>query len=926
MSILGIYLAASYCVECTDQRRGEVGVIRYLWGGLRHRLGRTVALLLGILVATASFTVLTGTSRTTQLRTVGTVAHNYRSAYDILVRPKGSTSALERSRGLVRPNYLSGIFGGISLKQYATISKLAGVQVAAPIAMIGYIVPTVAITTRVPDLLTGVQQQLYRVDRSWVFDRGLSTAPDASAYVYETHNKLSTPPILGAYTTERVDGRTVRVCKNIGLEHVGGPFELAERTSLGCYDSTAPAPSVVTLWSFPVLIAAIDPAAEAKLAGVNQAVVSGRYLRPSDALAPVARGSGTSFALPVLSPTNTYDDEQLKLTTQLLPAAAANSVLTQPLTQTNAAGRFGTLSGAVTGRTTVSSAVAYRQLLASTHSPTTSNNGFVNAIYTPGSVGYQTLADGTLRPETVTNPPSIWTCTKCQNGYNPAPLPSADTQFRQVTVHRFTDKTGLLGQPILHSVGEFDPAKLPGFSALSQVPLETYAPPTIAPGDAAATKALGGKDLLPSSNLGGYAQQPPLMLTTLDALAGLAKYYPGAVSNKPISVIRVRVAGVTGIDPLSRARVQAVAAAITKQTGLDVDITVGSSPAPQTVQLPAGKFGRPELVLREGWSKEGVAVAIVDAVDHASVLLFGLILAVCALFVANAASAAVRARHTELGVLACLGWDTRKLFAAVLTEVGLIGLAAGCLGTVLALPLSAAFGLSVSLTRAGLAVPAALALALLAGLVPAARASRADPAAAVRPPVLAVRGSRTPRNLSGLAARNLLRSPGRSLLAALSLAIGICALTLLLAFSLAFRGQIVGTLLGNAIAGQTRSVDYVAAAVTVLLGAFAIADVLYLNIRERSTELATLAAVGWRDATLTCLVTLEGAGMGLAGSVLGAGAGLGAAAVFTGSLPARLVAVAVAGAVIGTLIAIVAAVVPARLRGRLVTVQALAEE
>lgn len=48
--------------------------------------------------------------------------------------------------------------------------------------------------------------------------------------------------------------------------------------------------------------------------------------------------------------------------------------------------------------------------------------------------------------------------------------------------------------------------------------------------------------------------------------------------------------------------------------------------------------------------------------------LFALILVVCALFVTNAASAAVRARRDELGVLACLGWSTGRLFAVVLAE------------------------------------------------------------------------------------------------------------------------------------------------------------------------------------------------------------------------------------------------------------------
>ena len=51
------------------------------------------------------------------------------------------------------------------------------------------------------------------------------------------------------------------------------------------------------------------------------------------------------------------------------------------------------------------------------------------------------------------------------------------------------------------------------------------------------------------------------------------------------------------------------------------------------------------------------------------------------------------------------------------------------------------------------------------------------------------------------------------------------ALTLLVAITLAFRGAVVGTLLGDVVAVQIRGVDYVAVAATVTLGVLAVADV-----------------------------------------------------------------------------------------------------
>jgi hypothetical protein len=67
---------------------------RLAWSQLRFRAARALALLAGILLAATAFMVLTAASRTSQLRTVGTVASHFSPAYDILVRPKGSRTAL----------------------------------------------------------------------------------------------------------------------------------------------------------------------------------------------------------------------------------------------------------------------------------------------------------------------------------------------------------------------------------------------------------------------------------------------------------------------------------------------------------------------------------------------------------------------------------------------------------------------------------------------------------------------------------------------------------------------------------------------------------------------------------------------------------------------------------------------------------------
>jgi ABC-type antimicrobial peptide transport system permease subunit len=152
------------------------------------------------------------------------------------------------------------------------------------------------------------------------------------------------------------------------------------------------------------------------------------------------------------------------------------------------------------------------------------------------------------------------------------------------------------------------------------------------------------------------------------------------------------------------------------------------------------------------------------------------------------------------------------------------------------------------------------------------------------------------RRLVSLARSNLLRRPSRAALAAVALGVGIAALTVLLGIDLAFSQQVRGSLLGNFVSGEVRGVDYLSAALAVLLGAASVADVLYLNLRERAPELAALSATGWRPRHLTRIALYEGTGIGLAGSLVGAITGLAITWALGGSPLALLAAAAIATA------------------------------
>ncbi|MDP3894269.1 ABC transporter permease, partial [Nocardioides sp.] len=473
--------------------------------------------------------------------------------------------------------------------------------------------------------------------------------------------------------------------------------------------------------------------------------------------------------------------------------------------------------------------------------------------------------------------------------------------------------------------GTFDPKQLSHITDLTDQMLTGYATAVTEGADEASREALGGAPLAPSSNVAGFVQPPPTMITTLDAVAETMIGWEGFNRHASISAIRVRVEGADIYDETARERIRLTAQRIQDQTGLEVDITTGASVTETTITLPAGMNGRPALELNQWWVQKGVATTILTAVDKKSVALFCLVLLVAALSVANAAVAAVRARRTELGVLACVGWRRSHLFRSVLYELGLVAAVAGALSVVLALLLGALVGTPVSLARALLAFPAALTVALAAGAVPALLAARADPMDAVRPVVNEPGRPRHARGITGLARLNLGLSKTRTALAAAGLVVAVATTTMLLAIMLGFQGAVVGTVLGDTVAVEARTADYVATGATLLLACIGVTNVMYLNIRDRGTELATLRAIGWSEGNLDRLITTEGSLLGLLGTVPGVLLGLVGATLFAGSLTAPMITGATIAWLLATALAGLSAYAATALVRRLPTTELLTE-
>ncbi|GLZ62644.1 ABC transporter permease [Micromonospora sp. NBRC 107095] len=932
---------------------------------LRNTPGRSLAMFAAVLMATTGFTVLTGAASTSRLVASGSVDGQFRPSYDILVHPAAPVT------GLLHQDRPTAAYGGITLDQWRQIEQVPGVEVAAPLAVLG-------IADIQPDLRVDVTEQVDRSAERQVIeiarrisgDRGLSTVTAAPAYVYVSRRPLVPLADLNSQAFIYADGTRVRQptsaaeCPGTGG---GGPLEVqpdgrrrqvcdiaagsfdpdARRTQVGTIDayqllpdgtfrrasvftsgrpaSVVPAtarleiqlPSVA-----PAVIAAIDPAAEARLVGLDQAVRRGRYLTGVDAVAPAGRVAGTSSlppngpagrTLPVLAADTLAVDERMDVCVSRLTGRVADQVpgtATQalwPLLNASAQGPSQAVQHdlAQLYRARLDAAVAERAPLSA-----------MMTLLRPGPPAYAPQPDGSDQLLPRSDGPD-------------AADPTIDDAWRDswfgtggaatADPVSLADRSGWSVTP----VGSFAPDALE--SAAAQQALDLYRPTPPVGADARSRDLLGDRALLAADDPLGYPRQPPSLLTSLTAAGELYASVAPALAAAPLSSVRIRVAGIDRFDAVARERVRMVADEVVRQTGLTVEVVLGGSTVRSPVLLPGGEFGRPDLNLVEARTRKGVATEIVTAVDRKNILLLGLLLVVCALLVGNAVSTAVRVRRRELAVLACIGWPGWRLSMLVLAETTALGLTAGVFGAGLSVLLGRFAGVQVSGAVTVLCVPLAVLLTAVASALPALRAARTRSAEALHPSVAPARRAAA-GSLAGLAVANLRRAPARTIAGATSLAAGVGAVTLILAALWAFNDGMVGSLLGEAVSVQVREVDLVAVGGVLLFGVLGVADVLYLNVRERSAEFATLRAVGWPDVALNRLVVYEAIGVGALGCVLGVAAGLGSVALLVGRVDGRLALLALAVTGAALLLTVLTALVPAILIRRLPIAVLLGEQ
>jgi len=844
-------------------------------------------MLVAVLVLLGLGVSATGMSQLTEVRLAEAVNRNWRGAYDILVTPRShqATAGAAKTSGLIEPDFLSyGGHGGISFSQLDAIRRISGVALAAPVSTVGYVVAD----SQAPAVVVP-----------------LSALPRKPT-LYRLSLQVTTTDGVNRFTVARQTAKVV-----LGPEHHGtAPFINSTRSSGGGAHGQPIGFELLTLPPQVTPVVAVDPRAERRMFGRSFSFLKrlsikrsklnvGRFpvnripRQFSDAASAIdveryiveqgglqVQTSGASLAKPVLPiVVSQHLAYPLRLTLRVdrvgRPLPSMPNYRTQPVyealaTAAREAGRGLTPTGAV-------SVNLSRQLRAFEPAPM--------VLRWPGSpsgqgeqVGY---GSGSTRLKTQLAARATYSRQQGRRvgpafrikplrlvGWNGLAAASqggvvvggtnvagSARSYRRFTSVPFAIKPRshpqrgvappILPQAfILAPVGEFDFGKL-GLPSnpLNHVPLGAW--------ESASAQLLSrpggrpGEVVRPTSNPLGFLTDPPEAIINIDQASLLR-------GRDPIDAIRVRVAGLSGFDAASRAKVERVASAIVQLGGLNARIVAGSSPRAADVYVPRYLPGGRDLGwVREEWTSLGAAQRATSALSGAEKALLFLSLALALLLAVTVSSVGLESGAGDVRVWRSLGWSRRRILWWLVSDatLGSVLVAAAAVAATLA-------GGRLGLVVLGLALGASLlGVQLLFALLLLRRELGGRRSAARRR--FARRPGSSQTGALTIARRAVLRQARISLLIAVGVTLSAVVVVLGVAALRSASHSAHTSLLGAYLDTRLLAFHIVSLALLVIGGIAAAAIATRAWQRRRTGEIGAFAALGWQRQRVLAQLRLE---------------------------------------------------------------------
>lgn len=726
----------------------------------------------------------------------------WRTTYDILVRPAGSRSAIEQEYRLVEANYLAGIAGGITFEQYQAIKDIPGVAVAAPIAMLGYL-PFEFEPPEIPALELG----LYLIETSIVVDRG--------GYKIENINK--TYAYYGNLPEDLPDGTSRKISFNTPIRAGYQPI--------------------------PMLLAAIDPAQEEQLIGLEQAMLEGQYLSGKEKISsrvtesPFGTQTTNILDAPIIINSTPYVNFTSTHRIGQLLAATDDIDLERILSSDGLKYLESLPTRENVFEKTLSSAEAYSQLIRSLRSDKTT--GFVRFWGLPKN----------------------WQPFPRQVQVIENSLSASGIVLRQVTPKRWE---GILPDPnalsfTLKTVGVFDMSKLPLPTDPNRVPLETYYPPEAVLKYDPNGLSVAPQPLLPSLWPEDNISSPPLLLTTMEAARAIT-------GESCISAVRIRVGGDLALSEESQKEIEAIATEIRRRTGLDVDIMVGSSPTSVLVEIPGVGY------VDEGWIQKNVVLDYQKKIQSGHLLLIIGLIGLGGIFIFDLSLEDMLSNSKIITIQKMVGWGNSKIMGSISFRLVLITLVSLGVGTGFYYGISQLFKLPLLPVSLVVSIIFMIFLSIFVGcLFPILKTRKISLISQYH--LQATDSPQANHRIINTSLQyiifNLNRRRQHTAISLLSSSLSSSLLVLLLMVTYDQRGFLAGSILGNYIAGNIAPYHYALIGIGFCLTSLSLMNSLVFGLLERRREVGMLKAAGWTNEQVASLFLGEGLIIGFSGGMIG---------------------------------------------------------
>ncbi|WML42059.1 FtsX-like permease family protein [Neobacillus sp. OS1-2] len=818
---------------------------------------RFFLMMIGALLISGGLSTLIGLSETNKGTVINSLQKKWKASYDIVVRPKGTKSITEQV-DLFDPNYLSGLAGGISLEDYEKIKGIPDIETAAPISMIGfsgYVTNFKKMDVKEPGI--------YRLTETTTDYNGLNPSSATNEHYFSR----------GMY-----DLPSPNISKKYGI--TGIEENLSSFTN--------------------VLLAAVDPVQEAKLVGLDKAMLpidgKSQYFSKDDMINSYPLSelgfegiTAKETIFPVIISNQSFLDQTFEFKIEKLDIPYGDSETRQKsleVIEKNGGEEYlKTLPTIETKKFSYNSNEGHQLLMESLSGVDLKTRNTKSSISSSNVDLSSLLREQTssLKYRSIESPfPERWNHAFQVIPYEDKTNTNQSFTYRKPQLVDLSMRNNPRLSP--YFIGFYDPKKLDvSMDPENELPMETYKSPS-------AKWVLNSKDqpvnppktMNPTSNIYGYLMQPPTMLTTIEA----AKHILG---DNPISAIRIKVKDVNTLNEESQEKLKLVAKKIEQQTGLETDITLGSSPQPILINIPKVRNHEALGWIEQSWIKIGAAINIFQEtkLGYTGIIICNILVAM--IYVFSTSLVSFLSRKREFAILLAIGWKPRQLKNILMMESLLIGVIVTFVTLLVQLILGFRNVAALSISQAFLITFFVLLIYIIGPLGPIHLVNQIQPSHVMRTGEISVLRKRVLRTngLLSMVFNSVIGRLNRNLVSIIAIALPTSLLILFIYVSFRLKGVLYTSWLGQYVSLEVGTPHYVAVAISLIISILTTSEILWQNIKERRNEISLLKALGWKNKNVRLMVLIEGAAIGFLGGLAGGLISLGIIYFMYGPIPIK---------------------------------------